>query len=269
MSYETEHPYQNYDPEWNPDEVMTRLHQLQNRIASTMSEVVRKDGEITEKMSTIEQDVSNIKLEVFEANPDGTFSSRIDLHSDLISQKVAYTDYTGNTIVSMINQTATTIDIAASKINLYGAVTFLSDISADLGVGPEGWISIQDGALAAGRSNLNMMLSGTGSFFSDDNYPGSKTTFGFTGMNFGVSSYINRSGSGMLIYSPSTTLSGYTSFNGTVNFSGASVTGLTVSGFTKDASGQGTAISLNSAGTLTVRLDNGKVATYIANSWSG
>lgn len=268
MSYETEHPYQNYDPDWNPDEVMMRLHQLQNRIASTMSEVERKDGEITEKMSTIEQSVDNIHMDVYESNEDGTFTSKFDIYSDLISQKVSLTDYNGNTLVSMINQTATTIDIIASRINLFGAVSFLSDITSDLGVGSSGWLSIQDGALAAGMSNLRMMLSGTAMIMFDDNQ-GTNTRFDYTGLNFGASSYINRSGSGILIQSSTIGLSGYTNFNGTANFSGASVTGLNVSGFTKDNAGQGTGISLNSAGTLVVTLANGKTANFTPSYWSG
>jgi hypothetical protein len=50
-----------------------------------------------------------------------------------ISQRVKSTDYNGNTIASLINQTATTIKIQASKINLVGAVTVLSDITGNLG----------------------------------------------------------------------------------------------------------------------------------------
>jgi phage minor structural protein len=50
-----------------------------------------------------------------------------------ITSKVSTTDFNGNNIVSIINQTATTADIIASKINLVGAVTVLSDIVGNLG----------------------------------------------------------------------------------------------------------------------------------------
>ena len=53
----------------------------------------------------------------------GTAESTITQNSTAISSKVAQTDYTGNNIASLINQTATTIQIQASKINLVGAVT--------------------------------------------------------------------------------------------------------------------------------------------------
>ena len=49
--------------------------------------------------------------------------SQFKVASDLISSKVSQTDYTGNSIASLINQTATTVAIQASKINLIGAVT--------------------------------------------------------------------------------------------------------------------------------------------------
>lgn len=50
-----------------------------------------------------------------------------------ISQRVKTTDFTGNSVASLINQTATTIKIQASKINLVSAVTVLSDITGNLG----------------------------------------------------------------------------------------------------------------------------------------
>ena len=52
-----------------------------------------------------------------------TAESTIEAQATQISQKVSKTDYTGNTVVSLINQTATTVKIQAAKINLTGAVT--------------------------------------------------------------------------------------------------------------------------------------------------
>lgn len=57
----------------------------------------------------------------------------MDAMEGQIAQKVSSTDFNGNTIASLINQTATTIDIQASKINLTGSVTVLSELSGDLG----------------------------------------------------------------------------------------------------------------------------------------
>ena len=52
--------------------------------------------------------------------------AELKVQSGLIATKVSETDFNGNTIASKINQSATTIQIEASKINLKGAVTFES-----------------------------------------------------------------------------------------------------------------------------------------------
>jgi len=67
--------------------------------------------------------------------------SSFEQTNEQISLKVSETDYNGNTIASLINQTATTIDIQASKINLVGAVTVLSDITGNLGTITAGTIT--------------------------------------------------------------------------------------------------------------------------------
>lgn len=51
-----------------------------------------------------------------------TAESTITQQADLISQKVSKTDYNGNTIASLINQTATAIKLQAAKIALDGYV---------------------------------------------------------------------------------------------------------------------------------------------------
>jgi|GEM_PF-2413855 len=97
-------------------------------------------------------DVKNIKIEVGNKATDwspapedvdgaisginsrlSTAESTITQHSNEINLRVKTSDFTGNTIASLINQTATTIKIQASKINLVGAVTVLSDITGNLG----------------------------------------------------------------------------------------------------------------------------------------
>lgn len=68
--------------------------------------------------------------------------SSITQQAHQIESKVSLTDVTGNTVVSKINQTATTISIQASKINLIGAVNVLSDITGNLGTITSGNIDI-------------------------------------------------------------------------------------------------------------------------------
>lgn len=53
-----------------------------------------------------------------------TAESNISHNASFITQKVSYTDYNGQTIISKVNQTASTYQIEAKNINLTGAVTF-------------------------------------------------------------------------------------------------------------------------------------------------
>lgn len=112
------------------------------------------DGEIKSKVSQTHYDAFGVAVNnaftavtqttteiILEAGKqttrlDGHIESSnasIKLNADEIKLRVEKTDYNGNTIASLINQTATTIDIQASKINLVGAVSVLSDITGGLG----------------------------------------------------------------------------------------------------------------------------------------
>lgn len=200
MSYESEHPYQNYDPNWDPDEVMKRLHQ----------------------------------------------------NANVITQKVSSSDFNGNTLVSMINQTATTIEIVASKINLVGAVTFLSDITSDLGMGTNGYITIEDGFLRSyNPSDLNTRAS-----LSYEQLHFAR------GLGYGVIR-VEPVGSGQLALG-----AGYSIQVQAPNFDFNNTTVSNLTGVDAAKLG-GLSMTLNSAGTLTVTTDTGKTATFFADSWSG
>lgn len=64
----------------------------------------------------------------YTSSHNGSYAmqSQISQNAENISLKVSQSDYNGNTIASLINQTATTVDIEASHINLTGAVTISS-----------------------------------------------------------------------------------------------------------------------------------------------
>lgn len=81
------------------EETTTRIEQTESKIESTVT-----------KVTTIEGNVSKMESRITQTEKD-------------ITSKVSSTDFKGNNIVSLINQTATTITIDASKINLVGKVT--------------------------------------------------------------------------------------------------------------------------------------------------
>lgn len=93
-----------------------------------------------------------------------TVESNMDAVSGEISQKVSSSDYNGNTVVSMINQTASNITIDAAKITLRGAVTVLSDISGDLGNITAGNINISQ-KINVGNGVHMRGSQGTGIYF--------------------------------------------------------------------------------------------------------
>lgn len=88
-----------------------------------------KNGDIAEMKSSITQNAANIETKVSNSRFD-SLTGRVSRSEALISQqadaialRVKTSDYNGDTIVSYINQTATTVTINASKINLQGKVT--------------------------------------------------------------------------------------------------------------------------------------------------
>lgn len=115
------------DIEENKKETRSRIEQTNERITL---EVERIDDSI----ATLQIETDNIQLSVQSLDSRmNNAEATLSIHADEIEQRVSYTDYNGNEIASRINQTATTIQIQASKINLVGAVSVLSDISGNLG----------------------------------------------------------------------------------------------------------------------------------------
>ncbi|TKI50605.1 phage tail protein [Lysinibacillus tabacifolii] len=165
---------------------------VSNRIANEVAAINVRANQIQSTVSAQSVSIGNLN------NRIGSAESSITQQSWQISQKVSTTDYNGNTIASLINQTSTTISIQASKINLVGAVRVLSDISGNLGSITSGNIHIKE--------DIHM---GRRLYFSD------MTSVG------GANGTIQLSAWNDIIYSGSRH-----SFNGTVDFSGARVVGL-------------------------------------------
>ncbi len=83
---------------------------------------------MSSKLSAVVQDVSGLSAQFseMETTQEGTISrvTQLETNVDGLSSSVVYTnDYTGETIASLINQSASTVTINASHINLTGYVT--------------------------------------------------------------------------------------------------------------------------------------------------
>lgn len=87
-------------------------------VASNSASISVLNGQITSKASQTTVDSLTGRM--------ATAESQIQLNKDSIQLKVSATDFTGETIVSMINQSPTTVKIFAKNIQLEGAVVATS-----------------------------------------------------------------------------------------------------------------------------------------------
>lgn len=207
----------------------TTFNLLGTRVSSTEAQVTVMVGQINLKASsasvsalesrtnTAELNINglnasiNLKAEATTVNALGTRvnSAEININglNSSISSKVSQTDYNGNTIVSMINQTPSFIEINAAKINLIGAVTVLSDISGNLGSITAGRINIyEDASIGAG-----LTLRGQGTK---------------TGLYMDQAQITAQSGVLQLYGLKEIAIGSFTKFSGQVDFRGCTVLGL-------------------------------------------
>ena len=98
-------------------------------IGSTRESVNVLSGRVTQDEATLTVHANEIAARVTQTeftalgNVVASHTSELSVQADQISSKVSQTDYNGNTIASLINQTATTVTIQAQKIDLQGYVT--------------------------------------------------------------------------------------------------------------------------------------------------
>jgi len=184
-------------------EVSAQVVLINNNIQTVRNDV----SVVSQTASQIQSTVTSQQTQISGLGTRvSTAESKITQQANQIESKVSVTDFTGNTVVSKINQTATTISIHASKINLIGAVNVLSDITGNLGTITSGNIDIyQDIRLG---NNLYLNGSGTRGLFFD---------------RFGGSGKIYSNGNDMTVYSDALILSAMysTVFQGGVDFTEA------------------------------------------------
>ncbi|MEK5038970.1 hypothetical protein [Sporosarcina sp. FSL K6-3457] len=180
-------------------EVNTKVTELDGRISTASSSITQLAGEVSIKADATTVDALGSRVSTAEFTVNAVAGE--------ISSKVSLSDFTGERVVSMINQTPYYVEIIASKINLYGAVSVLSDISGNLGRITTGQIDIYDSAsIGAG-----LYLRGQGNY---------------TGIYFGGTQIMQTSGGWLQINSGISSRGAFTEFTGGVDFSGANVTGL-------------------------------------------
>lgn len=191
---------------------------VNNRITNEMASINIRADQIQSTVSAQATQLHGMDTRVANAE------SSITQQAHQITQKVSVTDYNGNTISSLINQTATSVKIRAQNIELQGAVRVLSEISGDLGT------------IYAGNINISQDIRmGNRLYFSD------MTSVG------GSNGTIQLSAWNDIIYSGSRH-----SFNGIVDFSGSTVVGLGGGGNTVSTNTPGLEITQSSNNSKTI-----------------
>jgi phage minor structural protein len=104
-----------------PEDVDGAIAEVNQRVSSAETRITQTEKDISLKASqsslnTTNSNVSNLTSRMSSAE------SELNVQADQISQRVKTTDYNGNTIASLMNQTATTILLKAQKIEFDGAV---------------------------------------------------------------------------------------------------------------------------------------------------
>ena len=125
----------------------TRLITAESNITQTSDKINLRVDQVEINVSDINKRLSSAELKItndaivstvtssnaYKNDLNGkvnttTFNSEVTQLSNSISQKVSSTDFNGNTVASLINQTATTIKMSALKIDLDGIVNVASTL---------------------------------------------------------------------------------------------------------------------------------------------
>lgn len=145
----------------------------QSSLDNTNNRVTNAEAAITVNANAIATKVSTTDLATTLTNYSTTTQT-----SDAIATRVATTDYNGNTIASLINQTATTVAISASKINLSGYVT-VSNLT-------DGVTTIDGGNIRTGTINADRITAGYLSAGSIGGWSIGPTTISRSGITLGA-----------------------------------------------------------------------------------
>ena len=172
--------------------------------------------------SVAELDVKsdNIQLSVRQIDERvGGAEATLSIHADEISSKVSK-----NGVISAINQSPEQISINASKINLVGAVTVLSDISGNLGTITAGTLrGVEIDIDTDATIGRTLFLTGDGdrSVVFKSGAIITTVPYGYAGLEISASDLYMNSGNIYIGGNP------YTVYvRGNVDFSGATVKGL-------------------------------------------
>lgn len=126
-----------------------RINLEVEQIGQSIAQLELTAGQITARVADTEDNIGQLQITSTQVQASVTdlrndTQASLTIQADQISQRVTRTEYTGETITSLINQTPDNIRIQARNVDLVGAVTVLSDITGNLGTITTGNINIQE-----------------------------------------------------------------------------------------------------------------------------
>ncbi len=135
---------------------------ITKELAKNKSKIEKTDERITLEVERVDESIAALRIEADNISLSvqtldsrmGTAEAQILIQSGEISQRVSYTDYNGQTIGSLINQTPYAIDIEAGKLNLKGYATFSS-------LSVPGATTIDGSNISTGSMSADAIFGGT------------------------------------------------------------------------------------------------------------
>jgi chromosome segregation ATPase len=126
-------------------------------ITSTVADMESTVGGISGEISTIDQKADQIAISVGKVDSRvGDAEASIYAQSEAIQSKVSKTDFTGNAIASVINQSATTITLMASRIDLVG----ITNVYQALQIGANAYDGNVKSIVFNGEARINSRSAG-------------------------------------------------------------------------------------------------------------
>lgn len=169
---------------------------LQGRVENAESSLVLQANEIASKVS---QSTHNAL-----ANRVSSAESSIVQQASQIASKVSQTDYNGNTIASLINQTADQVTIQANRIKLEGLVTANNNFK----VLPDGSIEAVNAKLSGSITATKMVSPTSTNYYGEIGTTDEGVGFGLFDTRFGNEAFfevVETAGNGFLIRDKSNT----------------------------------------------------------------
>lgn len=193
------------------DATVARIGELEvtsSQITLTVAELDTRIGEAEGSITVIAGQVA-LKANSAIVTALGTRVNEAEISinglNSTITSKVSTTDYNGVTLMSLIEQAPSYLTFAASRLNLVGAVTVLSDITGNLGT------------ITAGDINLsNSIYVGAGVYLRG----GGNTT----GLYLDQAQVDARDGNMSIYALRNISIGPFSSFHGQVNLTSANVT---------------------------------------------